>query len=166
MGKKDSSFDIVSQVDIQEVDNAVNHATREAATRYDLKKAKSKISYDKHNLQINLEAENDYVLRSLSEVLKSKLVKRKVPLKSLVFQKVQVSHSGRASQEVKIIQGISKDKAREITKKLKRSFPRIKVNVEDDKVRVASKSKDELQLVIKFLRNENLSFPIQFTNFR
>lgn len=158
------SFDVVSQVNMQEIHNAVDQTTREMATRYDFKGSKSKITEDKEGL--HLLSDDEFRMKAVIDILQTKLIKRNVELKSMEFGKMEPGPSGLTKCLVKIIAGLSQDKAREIVKLVKDSQLKVQVSIQGDQVRVNGKKRDDLQEVIAFLRNANFSLPLQFVNFR
>src|SRR5258708_10653 len=160
----DASFDVVSEYDRQELVNAVNQAQREIGTRYDFKGTNSTLELaDK---EITLEADSDYKLGAMIDILKSKMVKRQVDLKVLDPQKAEPAAKGRVRQKLELRQGLSDDLARDVVKRIKADLPKLQSRIEGDKVRVTGKSRDELQAAIKLLREANLPVPLQFTNYR
>ena len=161
---KESSFDVVSQVDMNEVRNAVNLAQKELRQRYDFKGSVSSVTLDGEALV--LVSDNEGKLRSVVELLQEKLVRRKVPLKALQYGKSEAALGGTVRQRVAVNRGISDEKARAITKLLRQRFKKLKVSVQGDAVRVFSSSKDELQAVIQTLRDEDFGIPLQFINYR
>ena len=161
---KESSFDVVSQVDMNEVRNAVNLAQKELRQRYDFKGSVSSVALDDETLV--LVSDNEGKLRSVVELLQEKLVRRKVPLKALQYGKIEAALGGTVRQRVAVNRGISDEKARAITKLLRQRFKKLKVSVQGDAVRVFSSSKDELQAVIQTLRDEDFGIPLQFINYR
>ena len=161
---KESSFDVVSQVDMNEVRNAVNLAQKELRQRYDFKGSVSSVTLDGDALV--LVSDNEGKLRSVVDLVEEKLVRRKVPLKALQYGKVEAALGGTVRQRAAVNRGISEDKARAITKLLRQRFKRLKVSVQGDAVRVFSPSKDELQAVIQALRDQDFGIPLQFTNYR
>jgi uncharacterized protein YajQ (UPF0234 family) len=161
---KESSFDIVSQVDMNEVRNAVNLAQKELRQRYDFKGSVSSVALEDETLV--LVSDNEGKLRSVVELLQEKLVRRKVPLKALQYGKIEAALGGTVRQRVAVNRGISDEKARAITKLLRQRFKKLKVSVQGDAVRVFSSSKDELQAVIQTLRDEDFGIPLQFINYR
>ena len=159
-----SSFDIVSELNLQEVDNAVNQAKKEILTRYDFKGSKSEIVLDKEG--IHLTADDDYKMKALTDILQSKAVKRGIALKALDFGKIESSAGSLVKCLVKLIQGIETEKARELVKIVKGLNLKVQVAIEAEKVRVSGKSRDDLQTVIQNLRGKDFSIPLQFINFR
>lgn len=158
------SFDIVSEIDMQEVDNAVNQARKELAGRYDFRGSKSEIQWDKK--EINLIADDDYKIGALKDILQGKLHHRGIDIGSLKIEKPEAV--GGALQKIKIslIQGIEKEKAKEIIKWLKDSKIKAQAQIQDEKVRVTSKSIDTLQECMAMIRAQKFGIPLQFNNMR
>src|SRR6185295_12191519 len=159
-----ASFDIVSEVDIQEVDNAVNQARKEIAQRFDFKGSKCEIAWDR--VKIDLTAEDQFRLKALTEVLTTKLAKRNVSLKSLDYGELGVSPLGHARQEIKLKQGIESAKAKEIVQYIKGLKFKVQPQVHEDKVRVSGKSRDDLQSVMASVRAKDFTLPLSFDNYR
>lgn len=159
------SFDVVSEVDMQEVDNAVNQARKEISNRYDFRNSKSEIVFDKQP-EINLVADDKMKLEALSECLKQKLSKRGVGLKSLDFQEPQPAGGSTIKQLIKIKQGISTDDGKKIVKAIKeKNFKKVQAQIQQEQVRVTAPKRDELQAVIQMLKEE-IELELQFTNFK
>jgi len=158
------SFDIVSKTEMQEVANAVQQAQKELAQRFDFKGTRCSIRRDE--AAILLQADDEYKLRSLTELLEGKLVKRKVPLKALSYEKVEAAAGGTVRQRVGIQQGIPVEKAREIVKHIKASGLKVQAQIREEEVRVSGKSKDDLQALMQALRERDLGIELQFTNYR
>ncbi len=163
---ENASFDIVSEVNLQEVDNAINQARKEIGQRFDFKGSKSSIELDQKEKQITVHSDDDFKLRSVIDILQGKLVKRGVPLKALSYGTVEQAAGGTARQLIKLLVGIDKDNARKIVKMIKDTKLRVQAQIMEDQVRVSGKSKDDLQSVIKMIRDANLPFAVQFTNYR
>jgi len=161
---KESSFDVVSRADINEVRNAVNMAQKEIATRYDFKKSVSSITLDDEALV--LVSDDDGKLKQVVDVLEEKLVRRKVPLKALQYGKVEEALGGTVRQRVPIAQGIPDDKIKAMNKLLRQRFKKVKSQIQGDTLRVFSASKDELQAAMAALREEDWGVPLQFVNYR
>jgi uncharacterized protein YajQ (UPF0234 family) len=161
---KESSFDVVSKADINEVRNAVNMAQKEIATRYDFKKSVSSIALEGET--IVLTSDNDGKLKQVVDVLEEKLVRRKVPLKAVQYGKVEEALGGTVRQRAPIVQGISDEKAKAMNKLLRQRFKKVKVQIQGDTLRVFSASKDELQAAMGALRDEDWGIPVQFVNYR
>lgn len=160
------SFDIVSQIDLQEVDNAVNQAKKELLTRFDFKGSKSSIEWAKEEKKIRLLGDDDLKLRNLQDILKTRAASRKIAVKALDFKTPEQAFDGCLRQEVVLVLGIPQEKAKEIVRLIKESGAKVQAAIQGEEIRVSSKSKDELQSVIQHLRSANLSIPIQFVNFR
>ena len=159
------SFDVVSEVDHQEVRNAVDQAMRELANRFDFKGTNSSI--DLSDAELILRSATEDRLKAVRQVLEEKMVRRNVSLKALDWQKVEEAAGGTARQHVKIVAGISSDKAREINKKIKDlSLKGIQSQTQGEQVRVTGKKRDDLQAVIAALKEADMGVPLQFTNFR
>ena len=163
---KDSSFDVVSQIDMQEVDNAFGQAKKEIAQRYDLKDSGADIALDKNGKTLTVSAPSDFVNNQVKDVLTSKLIKRGIALNALDWGKLESATGGTVRQTAKIIEGIDRDTAGKINKDIKDQKLKVKVTIEADKLRVTSASKDALQTVIQFLRDQDYGQPLQFTNYR
>ena len=162
----DFSFDIVSQVDLQEIDNAVNQAMKEIGTRFDFRGSKSEIVWKREEKKIAFLADDDLKLRNLKEILQTKLAKRSVSVKSLKFSDPEKALDGMVRQNVDIIQGIPQEKAKEIVKQVKDLKLKVQSSIQGDQIRVSSKSKDDLQTVIQFVKNSVSDLPLQFINYR
>jgi uncharacterized protein YajQ (UPF0234 family) len=160
----DSSFDVVSDFDQQELVNALDQTRREIGTRFDFKNITADIEQEKE--QIVLLTDSDMHLKAILDVLQSKLHKRGIDLKVLDPQKPEQAARGNVRQAVKLRRGIADDLARDLNKKIRAHNSKVQVRIEGDKLRVASKSKDDLQSVIAFLREMELDVPLQFTNYR
>jgi hypothetical protein len=162
-----NSFDVSTGADLQEVDNAVNQAMKEVATRYDFKGTSSEIRFDRAAPALTLDAPDDFKLKALYDVLQTKLIKRQVPIRNLDPGPVQPASGGRVRQEVRIKQGIESDTAREIVKSIKAGgFKKVQAQIQGDEVRVTSPSKDELQQVIALLRGKDFGVELKFGNYR
>ncbi len=162
-----NSFDVTTGVDLQEVDNAVNQAMKEVANRYDFKGTNCTIELDRKAAVLRLEADDEYRLSALFDVLQSKLVRRGVPLKNLTPGKLDHGGLGRARQEVQLQQGISTETAREIVKAVKaQGFKKVQVAIQGDELRVSAPVRDTLQEVIAFLRGEDYGVELRFGNYR
>jgi cyclic-di-GMP-binding protein len=159
------SFDIVSEVNLQEVDNAVNQARKEIATRFDFKDTKCEIEWDNGDL-IKLRAEDEFRMKALSDVLVSKLAKRNVSFKNLDFGKVEVAPLGGSRQEIKLIQGIETEKAKPVTLAIRESKLKVQTQIQDKKIRVTGKSRDDLQSVMGLLKSKDFGLALAFNNFR
>ena len=163
---KDSSFDVVSQVDMQEIDNAYGQTTKEMKQRYDLKGTNSKIDLDKRAKIITITAPSDFVVRQIVDILQSKLIKRGVDIKRVSWGKPENASGGNVRQVGTILEGIDRDTAGKINKDIKAQKLKVKVTIEEDKLRVSGPKKDILQEVISFLKEQDYGRPLQFVNYR
>ena len=162
----DSSFDIVSQVDLQEIDNAINQTMKEVGTRYDFRGTRNEINWNRDEKKLTFLAADDMKLKSLKEILQTKLSKRGVSVKSLKFAEQEKALDGMIRQGAEIIQGIPQEKAKEIVKKIKDLKLKVQASIQSDQIRVSAKSKDDLQTVMQFTKNSVTDLPLQFTNYR
>jgi len=160
------SFDIVSEVDLQEVDNAVNQASKELGQRYDFKDSKASIAFDRKEKKITLIADNNFKLRALTDILATRMAKRGISLKSLKFNDPEKAFEGYLRQLVEICMGIDKEKAKELIAIIKKLGLKVQTQIEGEKIKVSSSKKDELQAVIAHLRGLNFSIPLSFGNYR
>ena len=166
MAKK-SSFDVSTGVDLQEVDNAVNQSRKEIATRYDFKGTDCTVEFDRSGGAIKLEADDEYRLKSVLQVVREKLTRRSVPLKNLDEGGVVTASLGRARQVLGLKQGIDQETAKKMVKAVKsHGFKKVQVQIQADELRVTSPSKDELQEVMVFLRGEDWGMELKFGNYR
>ena len=163
---KEFSFDCVSQVDIQEADNAYQQAKKELSQRYDLKDSGSSIDFDKTAGKVTIIAPSDFVLGQVRDIFTSKLVKRNIDLKACNFSKPLASSGGNVTSVGTFINGLDKEKATQINKDIKAQKFKAKTQIEGDKLRISSSSKDTLQDVIAFLKNQDYDVPLQFINYR
>lgn len=163
---KDSSFDVVSTVDMQEVDNAYRQTARELTQRYDLKSSGATIELSKADATITVVAPADFVARQVIDVLNGRLVKRGVDLKSLSWDAPQAASGGSVRVVGHVVQGIDKECSKRISKDIRDLKLKVKATIDDDKLRVTSASKDALQEVISYLRAADYGIPLQFTNYR
>ena len=159
------SFDIVSKVDEQEVDNAVNQAIKEMSQRYDFKGSKSEIKWEKKE-EVTITADDDYKLKAVIDILQTKLAKRGVSLKSLEYGKVEDASEGLKRQVIKILQGIPQEKAKEISKFIKELKLKVEAQIQADQIRVSGKKIDGLQEAIRSLREKDFKIALQFVNMR
>lgn len=160
------SFDIVSEVDLQEVDNAVNQAKKELFQRYDFKGSKSSIDYKREEKQIILVADDDFKLKALQEILIGRLLKRGISHKSLTFKDPEKAFEGTLRQTLEISTGIPKEKSKDLNKIIKDLNVKVQTQVEGEKIRVSSAKKDELQTVIAHLKSIDFPLPLTFCNYR
>ena len=160
----ENSFDIVSKIDLQEVDNAVNQASKEISTRYDFRGSISAVSREENT--ITAVGDDDYKLKSVIDILQTKLSKRGVPLKGLVYGSIEQASGSSLRQKIDVQQGIPQDKAKEIVKLIKQSKCKVQASIQSDQVRVSGKSKDDLQSIMAMLKNADLGIAMQFVNYR
>ncbi len=158
------SFDIVSKVDMQEVDNAVNQTIKEITQRYDFKGSKSQVTLESDAIKVL--ADDDFRLKAIVDILQSKCIKRGVALKALQYGKTESASGGMVRQIITIQQGISKEKGKEINGIIKETKLKVQSQIQEDQVRVTGKNIDDLQEVIKILKGKDLGVELQFVNFR
>lgn len=163
---KDSSFDVVSQIDLQEVDNAFGQAKKELSQRYDLKDTGSEIAFDKTAKTVTIKAPSDFVVKQVIDIFTSKLVKRGIDLTSLKWGKLEAATGGTVRQTATLIEGIDRETAGKINKDIKGAKLKVKVTIEGDKLRVSGPKLDTLQEVISFLKENDYGQPLQFVNYR
>ena len=164
MATKENSFDIVSEVDMQEIDNALNQARKEIQTRFNFKGSKSEIRLD--GSVLTLISDDDFKLRNVIDIMESKLIKRAIDIKVLKFGKVEPAAGDTVRQQVTIQQGIDKDLCREIVKDIKDSKIKVQASIQGEKLRVTGKNRDDLQEAIKLIKEKDYNVPIQFINYR
>jgi uncharacterized protein YajQ (UPF0234 family) len=160
------SFDIVSRVDLQEVSNAVQQAVKEIGQRFDFKGSKTSLELDKDKSEIGIISDDEYKLKSVIEILKNKLVKRNVALKTLLFGKIEKAAGETLRQTLTLQQGISTERAKEIVKLIKDTKIKAQAEIQKDQVRVRAKKIDDLQSVIAMLKSKEFDFNIEFINYR
>lgn len=163
---KDQSFDIVSAIDMQEVDNACQQAKKEVSQRYDLKDSGAGLELDKQAKTVIVSAPADFVAGQVVDIIQSKLVKRGVDLGAVPFGASEAAAGGSVRRVAKIIEGIDRDTASTINKDIKAQKFKVKVAIEGDKLRVSSPSRDALQEVIAFLKGQDYGQPLQYVNYR
>ena len=161
----DSSFDVVSKVELQEVKNAIEQATKEVNARFDLKNSKSKIELEKEEA-IQLASSDEYSLTAVIEILSQKLVKRGISLKNLEYEKVEQAAGQSVRQKIKLKQGIASENAKKIVAAVKDSKLKAQASIQGETVRIVSKDKDTLQQIMAKLRGGDFGVELQFTNFR
>ncbi len=162
----DNSFDVVSKIEMPEVLNAIQLAQKEIQQRYDLKDSHSSIELNEKDSKLVLASKDEFKLRAVVDILESKLVKRKVPLKNLSFGAVTPAAASTVRQEVALQQGIPTEKAREIVKKIKDGKLKVQASIQGDFVRVSGRDRDTLQQAIQLLRAADFGLDMQFTNYR
>lgn len=160
----ESSFDVVSKVDFQEVGNAIVQAEKEIAGRFDFKGSKSSIALEKEEFVVA--SDDEYKLKSVIDILQSKLVKRGVPIKNMDYGKLEPASGGTVRQRIRLKQGIEQDVAKKINIMIRDSKLKVKSQIQGDQIRVSGKSRDDLQAVIALLRNADLPVELQFINYR
>jgi hypothetical protein len=162
----DNSFDIVSKIEIPEVSNAVQQAMKEILQRYDLKDSHSSIELKEKENKLMLASKDEFTLRAVTEILEQKLVKRKVPLKGLVYGTITPAAGSSVRQEISLQQGIPIEKARDIVKMIKDSKKKVQASIQGDFLRISGKDRDTLQEVMQLLRSSDFGIDMQFTNYR
>jgi uncharacterized protein YajQ (UPF0234 family) len=162
----DNSFDVVSIVDMPEVLNAVQQATKEVITRFDLKNSKSEIQLNEKDKKITVTSLDEFKLKAVVEVFQQKIVKRKVPLKNFTYGAVQPAAGSTVRQEITIQSGLAVEKSKEIVRTIKDSKIKVQASIQGDLVRVSGKSRDLLQEVIQLLRQSDFGVELQFINYR
>jgi uncharacterized protein YajQ (UPF0234 family) len=160
------SFDIVSQIDYQEADNAVNQALKEINQRYDLKDSHTSIELNKKEKTIIINTKDDYSLKAGIDILETKFIRRGISVKALKFKEPETAAGGRIKQIIDLQSGISKDNAKLITKLIKDSKLKINAQIQDEQVRVQGGKIDDLQFIIKLVKEADLNFPTQFVNMK
>jgi len=162
----ENTFDIVSKVEMPEVVNAIQQATKEIIQRYDLKDSRSTIELNEKEFKIILASSGDFQIKAVLEILQAKLVKRHVPMKALTYGDIEPAASSRVRQEISLQQGIPTEKAREIVKFIKDSKKKVQASIQGDLVRVSGRDRDVLQDIIALLRTHEFGIDMQFTNYR
>lgn len=160
------SFDIVSEIDFQEVDNAINQALKEITQRYDLKDSKTEIELNKKDKFISINTKDDYSRKQTIDILQTKFIKRGISIKALKLNEPETASSGRLKQKIDLQSGISKENAKLITKLIKDSKLKVNAQIQDEQVRVQAAKIDDLQAVIKLVRETEFDFPTQFVNYK
>jgi hypothetical protein len=162
----DNSFDVVSEIQMPEVSNAIQQSMKEITTRYDLKDSKSTIELNEKEKKLTLASMDDFKLKAIADILQQKLVKRNVPIKNLTWGKLIPAAGSSVRQEVTLTSGIPIEKARDIVKKIKDSKVKVQASINGDLVRVSGKDRDTLQQVIALLKGSDFGIELQFTNYR
>jgi uncharacterized protein YajQ (UPF0234 family) len=161
----DNSFDVVSKVDIQEVKNAIDQATKEVNARFDLKNSKSTMALEGDET-IQLASQDEYTIKAVIEILQQKLIKRGVSLKNLEYEKIEAAANSSVRQKIKLKQGITSDAAKKIVAAIKDSKMKAQASIQGDTVRVSAKDRDILQQIIALLKGKDMGVELQFTNYR
>jgi uncharacterized protein YajQ (UPF0234 family) len=162
----DNSFDVVSKVDIQELNNAIQQALKEIHTRYDLKDSKSNIALEEKDTVLVLTSADDFKLKAVTDVFQGKLVKRGVSLKAMTYGAVEPAAGGSVRQKVTLQQGIAGEKAKQLVQIIKNSKMKVQASIQGDVVRISGKDRDTLQQAIALLKQQDLGIDLQFTNYR
>lgn len=160
------SFDIVSEINWQEIDNAVNQARKEIMQRYDFKGSKSSIEYNEKDKTITVLGDDDYKMKAVVDMLQNKFVKRGIPLKAMKYKAPEQATGSMMRQVIEVMQGISKDNAKMIVKIIKDSKIKVQAAIQDEQVRVSGRDKDYLQEAMALVKGSELDFAVQFTNYR
>ena len=160
------SFDVVSKVDMQEVKNAIDQALKEIGQRFDFKGSKTELTLKEKEGELVIVSDDDYKLKAVVDIVKTKFAKRHVSLRAFTFGTVEEALGGTVRQVAKIQNGLAPEKAKEISKELKESKLKVQAQIQGDQVRVQSKSKDELQATIAFLKGKDFGIDLQFMNYR
>lgn len=160
------SFDVSSEINLQELDNALNQAVKEIATRYDFRGTKGSLTFDKTKNVINILADDDYKMKATIEILQGKVAKRGVSLQSLKTGTINDGPAGLKKCEITLVMGIETEKAREIVKFIKESKIKVQAQIQEDKIRVSGKKRDDLQEAIATLKGKDFTIPLEFGNFR
>ena len=162
----DNTFDIVSKIDLAEVNNAIQQTRKELITRYDLKNSKSEVNLNEKDSKVELASQDEFKLKAVIEILEQKMVKRQIPLKGLSFGTITSAAGSSVKQEISLQQGIPIEKARDIVKLIKDSKKKVQASIQGDVVRVSGKDRDSLQEVMALLRSHDFGIDMQFTNYR
>jgi uncharacterized protein YajQ (UPF0234 family) len=162
------SFDVVSKLDLQAVDNAVNTTMREITTRFDFKGSVSRIDFDRKekDAKLTLLSDDEVKLRNVIDILQGRMTKQGISLKALDFQKVEPAEGGSVRQVAKLTQGVASDKAKEMVRAVKDAKLKVQASIQGEQLRVTGKSKDDLQAAVALLRSKDFGIPLQFVNYR
>lgn len=160
------SFDIVSEIDFQEIDNAVNQGLKEIHQRYDLKDSNTTVELNKKDKILSINTKDDYSLKASVDILQSKFIKRGISIKAMKYNEPEQAAGGRIKQKIDLQSGISKDNAKIVVKLIKDSKLKVNAQIMDEQVRVTASKIDDLQEVIKLIKDADLSFPTQYTNYK
>ncbi len=160
------SFDIVSEINFQEADNAINQAIKEIQQRYDLKDSKTEILLNKKEKQIILNTKDEYSRKQTIDIIQTKFIKRGISIKALKLEEPEPAANGRIKQVINLQSGISKENAKQLTKMIKETKLKVSSQIQDEQVRVTASKIDDLQAIIKLVKEADLSFPVQFTNYK
>jgi cyclic-di-GMP-binding protein len=160
------SFDIISDVNLQEVDNAVNQSLKEIGQRYDFKGSRSAISLDQKEKKLTVVSDDEFRLKAVLDILQGKLIKRNVPIKALSYGPVEPSSGGTVRQIITLQVGIEKENAKKLVKMIKDTKLKVQAQIMEDQIRVSGRAKDDLQSVMALIRKAEIDFAVQFTNYR
>ena len=160
------TFDIVSEIDLQEADNAVNQALKEIQQRYDLKDSHTEMELNKKDKFININTKDDYSLKASIDILQTKFIRRGISIKALKIEEPETASGGRLKQKITLLNGISKEHAKVITKLIKESKLKVNAQIQDEQIRVQAPKIDDLQAVISLVKDADLNFPTQFVNMK
>jgi uncharacterized protein YajQ (UPF0234 family) len=160
------SFDVVSEIDFQEADNAVNQAIKEIQQRYDLKDSHTEIELNKKDKQININTKDDYARKQSIDILQSKFIKRGISIKAMKYEEPEPAANGRVKQKITLQSGISKDNAKKITSLVKDSKLKISAQIQDEQVRIQGQKIDDLQNIQSLIKEADFDFPTQFVNYK
>lgn len=163
---KDASFDIVSEIDIQVIDDVVNVSQKEIANRFDLKGTGAEITFDRSAKKITFHAQSEFQVKQLKDILKQKMAKREVSAKALSPKPIEKASHDMVKEHNDLVCGIDKEMAKKIIKDIKGLKLKVQATIQDEQIRISGKSRDDLQEVIKFIREKDYPVPLQFTNFR
>ena len=161
-----NSFDIVSEVNMQEVDNALNQARKEVATRYDFKDSKTSIDFAEKEKEITLHTEDDFRLKAVVDILQNRFIKRGIAIKTLKYGSVETASGGTIRQKITLQVGIDKENAKKLVQIIKDTKRKVQASIMEDQIRVTGKDKDDLQAIIALLRGTDFPLSLQFTNYR
>lgn len=160
------SFDITSEINLQEVDNAINQASREIGTRYDFRGSKSSVKFDKEKNQILLVADDAFKMKAVVDIVQNKAIKRGISLKALKVGEEEEGLGGLMKCTISLVMGIDQEKGKLIVKAIKETKSKVQASIQEDTVRVSGKKKDELQEVMAFIKSQDYGIPLQFGNYR
>lgn len=160
------SFDAVSKIDMQEVDNALNQARKEIAQRYDFKGSKTNIDLDAKENKLTITSDDDFKVKSVVDIVQGKMIKRGISIKALILGKIEPAAGGLARQMITLQSGIDKENAKKITTLVKNSGLKVQAQIMGDQLRVSGKAKDDLQAIMQMIRDADFDFAVQFVNYR
>jgi cyclic-di-GMP-binding protein len=160
------SFDVVSEIDFQEVDNAINQAIKEIQQRYDLKDSNTEIVLNKKDKLVSINTKDEYSRKQSIDIIQTKFIKRGISIKALKYDEPEPAANGRLKQVINLQSGISKENSKLITKMIKDSKLKVSAQIQDEQVRVTAPKIDDLQEVMRLIKDADLNFPVQFTNYK